>query len=153
MFILSLNSHSGGVYPIVINLQRIWDKKLNFSYRCPSGTRVVPQDYLLEESCKENFLYKTIPAKQNFWFSVFFCIFLVSCDFSYHLNTTPAIKSAQATYFPASKAGRKEPLSRKVVCFCKSCFSPFSYFTLFSASSFSRFYISFEEERGSQGYF
>lgn len=84
---------------------------------------------------------------------LFFCIFLSLYNFSYHLKTVPAIKSAQGTYFTASKAGRKEPLSRKLVCFCKSCFSPFSYFTLFSASSFSRFYISLEEEGGSQGYF
>lgn len=84
---------------------------------------------------------------------LFFCIFLGLYNFSYHLNTALAIKSAQGTYFTASKAGRKEPLSRKVVCFCKSCFSPFSYFTLFSASSFSRFSVSLEEERGSQGYF
>jgi len=73
-------------------------------------------------------------------------------DFSYHLNTTPAVKSAQGTSF---NAGKKELLSRKSVVLlqmpvfsiqllllCSYQHCPFQFFVFFV-----------EEEGGGQGYF
>lgn len=97
--------------------------------------------FLLEDSSsslKRKFSIKISSSYRSF---LIFSIFLGLYDFSYHLNTTSAIKLAQDTYF---RAGKKEPLCRKSgffflqmplssiqLLFCSPQLCPFQLFIFF----------------------